>query len=117
MKTALLQRFVALVDEDVHFPRAADALGIPLASLYSSIDKLEAEVGHPLFTRTKSGMVLTGRRRSFFSTRRSGRSPHAPPPVAKPVVPAGGKAKASKGKGRTPAVKGQPKPYKKRQGR
>ncbi|VXB10826.1 Transcriptional regulator (fragment) [Frigoribacterium sp. 9N] len=33
------------------------------------------------------------------------------------VRPAGGKAKASKGKGRTPAVKGQPKPFKKRQGR
>ena len=29
----------------------------------------------------------------------------------------GGKAKASKGKGRAPIVKGQPKPYKKRQGR
>jgi len=41
----------------------------------------------------------------------------AAPPVEKPVVPAGGKAKASKGKGRAPSVKGQPKPFKKRQGR
>ena len=42
-------------------------------------------------------------------------SPSTPP--APPAPPAGGKAKASKGKGRTPAVKGQPKPFKKRQGR
>jgi len=41
----------------------------------------------------------------------------APAPAEKPVVPAGGKAKASKGRGRAPVVKGQPKPYKKRQGR
>ncbi|HEY9308591.1 MAG TPA: LysR family transcriptional regulator, partial [Microbacterium sp.] len=46
----LLRRFVA-VAEELHFPRAAEALGIPLASLYTSIEKLEAEVGHPLFTR------------------------------------------------------------------
>lgn len=41
----------------------------------------------------------------------------APPPAPKTVAQAGGKAKASKGKGRAPIVKGQPKPYKKRQGR
>ena len=59
MKLAQLKRFVALVDEDMHFPRAADALGIPLASLYTSMEKLEAEVGHPLFTNTKDGKALT----------------------------------------------------------
>ena len=37
--------------------------------------------------------------------------------AAPKAAPAGGKAKANKGKGRAPIVKGQPKPYKKRQGR
>ena len=116
MKVSLLQRFVALVDEDVHFPRAAEALGIPLASLYSSIDKIEAEVGYPLFTRTKEGMALTTPGALLFEEARR-QIAAAPPPTAKPSIPAGGKAKASKGKGRAPAVKGQSKPYKKRQGR
>ena len=34
-----------------------------------------------------------------------------------PAAPAGGKAKASKGTGRTPIVKGEPRPYKNRQSR
>ena len=116
MNLTQLQRFVALVDDDVHFPRAAQTLGIPLASLYSSIEKLEAEVGQPLFTRTKSGMELTGAGTLLLDEAKA-QIAAAPPPAAKPVVPAGGKAKASKGKGRAPAVKGQPKPFKKRQGR
>lgn len=112
----LLQRFVALVDDGVHFPRAAQSLGIPLASLYSSVEKLETEVGHPLFTRTKTGLVLTGAGELLLEEAKA-QIASAPPPAAKKVVPAGGKAKASKGKGRTPVVKGQPKPFKKRQGR
>jgi len=110
----LLRRFVA-VAEELHFPRAADALDIPLASLYSSIEKLEAEVGHPLFTRqgetqlTKFGIILLDEAREEIAA--------APAPAEKSVAKAGGKAKASKGKGRAPIVKGQPKPYKKRQGR
>ncbi|MGZ8804804.1 MAG: helix-turn-helix domain-containing protein [Microbacterium sp.] len=114
MNTTLLLRFVA-VAEELHFPRAAEALHIPLASLYSSIDKLEAEVGHPLFTRehgrtqlTKAGVALLADAKAEIAA--------APVPAKKPVA-AGGKAKASKGKGRAPAVKGQPKPFKKRQGR
>jgi hypothetical protein len=115
VKIALLRRFVVAAEE-LHFPRAAQDLGIPLPSLYSSIDKLEAEVGHPLFTRdgaapqlTKAGELLLEEARRQIAA--------APAPAATPVVKAGGKAKASKGKGRAPAVKGQPKPYKKRQGR
>ena len=110
----LLRRFVA-VAEELHFPRAADNLNIPLASLYSSIEKLETEVGHPLFTRsgetrlTKVGNLLLQEARDELAA--------APNPAGESVTPAGGKAKASKGKGRAPAVKGQPKPYKKRQGR
>jgi hypothetical protein len=112
----LLQRFVTVVAHDLHFPRAADALGIPLAALYSSIDKLETEVGHPLFTRNKSGWLLTPAGTLLLEEAKR-RIAVEPAPAAKPVVPAGGKAKASKGKGRAPAVKGQPKPFKKRQGR
>ena len=114
MNITLLQRFVAAAEE-LHFPRAAKALGIPLPSLYSSIDKLEAEVGHPLFTRegrrtglTQAGVLLLAEAKDQIA---------ASPPPQKRIAPAGGKAKASKGKGRAPAVKGQPKPFKKRQGR
>lgn len=114
MNITQLVRFVA-VAEELHFPRAANRLGIPLASLYSSIEKLEAEVGHPLFTRehgatrlTQAGVLLLAEAKEQIA---------AAPPAEKPIVPAGGKAKASKGKGRAPSVKGQPKPFKKRQGR
>lgn len=116
MNLTLLQRFVAVVAEDAHVPRAAAALGIPLASLHSSIDKLEDEVGHPLFTRAKAGWTLTPAGGLLLEEARRQISA-APAPAEKPAVPAGGKAKASKGKGRAPAVKGQPKPFKKRQGR
>ena len=116
MNISLLVRFVA-VAEELHFPRAARALGIPLASLYSSISKLEHEVGAPLFIRDSSnGTRLTKAGTLFLATARD-EIASAPAPAEKPVVPAGGKAKASKGKGRAPAVKGQPKPFKKRQGR
>jgi hypothetical protein len=116
VKIADLQRFVALVDNDLHFPRAADALGIPLPSLYSSIDRLEVEVGHPPIageganrTLTPAGALLLEEAKRQIAA--------APPSAPKTASKAGGKAKASKGKGRAPIVKGQPKPYKKRQGR
>lgn len=114
MKIALLRRFVVLADE-LHFPRAAASLGIPLASLYTSIDKIEEEIGHPVIHRegttrlTAVGELLLVEARETIAG--------APEPVAKKPAPAGGKAKASKGRGRAPIVKGQPKPYKKRQGR
>lgn len=116
MNIALLRRFVALADADLHAPRAAQALGIPLASLYTSIDKLEAEVGHPLVTRSKAGWTLTPAGKLLLVEAQE-RIAAAPPPAAQPNRPAGGKAKASKGKGRAPVVKGEPKPFKKRQGR
>lgn len=114
MNITLLQRFV-VVAEELHFPRAAATLGIPLAALYTSIEKLETEVGQPLITRgnptrltTVGAMFIDEARATIAAT---------PAPAEKPRAPAGGKAKASKGKGRAPVVKGQPKPYKKRQGR
>lgn len=114
MNITLLRRFVA-VAEELHFPRAAEKLGIPLAALYTSIDKLEEEVGHPVFNRdgatrlTKVGELLLVEAKKEVAA--------APAAAYKPKVATGGKAKASKGKGRAPVVKGQPKPYKKRQGR
>ncbi|MGN8024775.1 LysR family transcriptional regulator [Microbacterium sp. 22242] len=114
MNITQLRRFVA-VAEELHFPRAAGRLGISLPALYSSIEKLEEEVGHPLVVRggdtrlTKAGILLLPEARERIAA--------APPAAPKPMTPPGGKAKASKGKGRAPAVKGQPKPYKKRQGR
>lgn len=115
MNITLLVRFVA-VAEELHFPRAAKALDIPLASLYSSIAKLEEQVGAPLFVRNSAETRPTEAGALFLVTARE-EIAAAPAPAVKPVVPAGGKAKASKGNGRAPAVKGQPKPYKKRQGR
>jgi len=114
VKIALLRRFVVLAEE-LHFPRAAEKLGIPLASLHTSIDKLEEEVGHPVIHResptrlTKIGELLLVEAQQTVAA--------APAPAPKQQGPGGGKAKASKGKGRAPIVKGQPKPYKKRQGR
>jgi len=116
VKIAQLRRFAAVVAADVHFPRAAETLGIPLASLYTSMEKLEAEVGHPLFTQTKDGKGLTPAGRLLIDEAER-RIAAAPAPAPKAAPKAGGKAKASKGTGRAPAVKGQPKPYKQRQGR
>ena len=88
VKISDLQRFVALVDEDVHFPRAAEALGIPLPSLYSSMDKLEAEVGHPLFTNTKNGPILTPAGTLLLDEAKR-QIAAAPAPVEKPKAPGG----------------------------
>lgn len=114
MKIALLRRFVVLAEE-LHFPRAAEALGIPLASLHTSIDKLEQEVGHPIIHRESPTRLTPVGELLLVEAR--GKIAAAPEPVKNAPAPAGGKAKASKGKGRAPIVKGQPKPYKKRQGR
>ncbi|WP_394278494.1 LysR family transcriptional regulator [Microbacterium sp.] len=114
MNVTHLQRFVAIA-EHLHFPRAAIALGIPLASLYTSLDKLKEEVGHPLVNRDKpTTLTPAGAALAKDAPRLIA---EAPEPPAAPPKPAGGKAKAAKGKGRAPIVKGQPKPYKKRQGR
>ncbi|WP_167051899.1 LysR family transcriptional regulator [Salinibacterium sp. ZJ77] len=114
MKIAHLRRFVA-VAEELHFPRAAEALGIPLASLYTAIEKLEAEAGQQLITRGQNSQ-LTPAGRALLAEARAMIAAAGPEPEST-STPAGGKAKASKGVGRAPSVKGQPKPYKKRQGR
>lgn len=109
-----LQRFVA-VAEELHFPRAAATLGIPVTSLRSSVEKLEEEVGQPLFF--PNGATRLTEVGALFLVDAKRQIAAAPAPEKKPKAPAGGKAKANKGKGRAPVVKGQPKPYKKRQGR
>ena len=107
-------RFVAAAEE-LHFPRAAESLGISLPALYSGIQKVENEVGFPLFTREGGKTALTPAGEVFLdeARRQIAETPTSVPKLA----PAGGKAKASKGKGRAPVVKGEPKPFKKRQGR
>ncbi|WP_295787098.1 LysR family transcriptional regulator [uncultured Microbacterium sp.] len=114
MKLEHLVRFAALAEE-LHFPRTAEKLGIPLPSLYTTLDKLEEEVGQPLVQRTPPTRLLPAGTLLLEEARR--RIADAPPPAPKQKAAGGGKAKASKGKGRAPIVKGQPKPYKKRQGR
>lgn len=114
MKISLLRRYV-VVAQDLHFPRAALALNIPLASLYTSIEKLEEEVGEQLIVRganahlTPTGVLFLEEAHRLIA--------QAPAPTQTQKAQGSGKAKASKGKGRTPRVKGQPVTYKKRQGR
>ncbi|MDQ1112326.1 hypothetical protein QE418_001774 [Microbacterium testaceum] len=114
MKLEHLVRFAALAEE-LHFPRAADKLRIPLASLYTTVDKLEEEVGQPLVQRTAPTRLLPAGELLLEEAHR--RIADAPPAAPRQKAPGGGKAKANKGKGRAPIVKGEPKPYKKRQGR
>jgi DNA-binding transcriptional LysR family regulator len=114
VKLAHLTRFVA-VAEELHFPRAAERLGIPLASLYTSVSALEAEVGAALFGKQGGKTTLTGAGVALLPEAHKRIAAAPAPPATAPR--AGGKAKAAKGKGRAPVVKGQPKPYKKRQGR
>ncbi|QLD10761.1 LysR family transcriptional regulator [Microbacterium oleivorans] len=114
MKIRDLAHFVAAA-EALHFPRAAEKLGISLPVLYSSIERLEDEVGHPLFVKDGARPRLTPAGALLLDDAREAVA--AAPPAPKQKSTGGGKAKASKGSGRAPIVKGQPKPYKKRQGR
>jgi len=110
VKTSHLRHFLVAA-EVLHFPVAADKLGISRQKLESSI-----EVGQRLFDRDASPYRLTkAGQAAVLVAEDELSSPSTPPEPPRP--PAGGKAKASKGKGRAPAVKGQPKPFKKRQGR
>jgi hypothetical protein len=114
VKINQLRHFVAAAEE-LHLARAADKLDIPLAMMNSSIAAIETEIGQPVFVRTGEGTKLTKIGQVLLEDARA-EIAAAPAPVKKPTN-AGGKAKASKGKGRAPSVKGEPKPFKKRQGR
>lgn len=115
MKITHLRHFVA-VAEKLHFVRAADSLGISRVKLDSSIQTLETQVGSDLFDRNEETTTLTRAGRELLDQARIEIAEFEDRPQAAPA-PAGGKAKASKGKGRAPTVKGEPRPYKNRQSR
>lgn len=115
MKITHLRYFVA-VAEELHFVRAADALGISRAKLDSSIRALEAEIGSDLFDRRQETTIITGAGEALLERAKIELAEFDDRPPA-PIAPPGGKAKASKGKGRAPIVKGEPRPYKNRQSR
>ena len=115
MKITHLRHFVA-VAEELHFIRAADSLRISRARLDSSIRALETQVGADLFDRRQESTTLTEvgvalLEQAHIELAEFDTRPPAPP------APPGGKAKASKGTGRAPIVKGEPRPYKNRQSR
>ena len=85
-------------------------------TLLNSVRILEAELGSDLFDRSADTTVLTEAGVALLATARiqiAKADAHAEAVAPKP----GGKAKASKGKGRTPAVKGERRPGKRRQSR
>ncbi|MCU1528534.1 MAG: LysR family transcriptional regulator [Frondihabitans sp.] len=116
MKTSQLEHFVVAADE-LHFVRASQRLGISRQKLMSSIAAVEREYGgRPLFDPQASETRLTrAGEQAVVQAKLELAKPSTPPPA--PPRPPGGKAKASKGQGRAPVVKGEPKPFKKRQGR
>lgn len=110
-----LRQFVAAA-QHLHFAHAARALGIPRASLIASIRIMEEQLGYELFDTAATSTRLTAAGVAFLADaqRQLDRSAVA---AAASVAKPGGKAKASKGKGRAPAVKGERKPGRPRQGR
>ena len=111
MEISQLKHFLAVGDEG-DFSRAANAEHVSRATIQASVAALEEERGEQLIAVGDEGVTLTDAGLAFRREARA-RVAKAPPPAPK----AGGKAKASKGKGRAPVVKGEPKPFKKRQGR
>jgi DNA-binding transcriptional LysR family regulator len=109
--TNRLRHFLALAAEG-HYSRAANREHVSRATIQASVAALEAECGRVLVREQDDGVALTEEGLVFLedAAARVSSEPAAP-------VNRGGKAKASKGKGRAPVVKGEPKPFKKRQGR
>ena len=111
-----LRHFVAAA-RHLHFAHAARELGVPRSTVVASVRLLEAQLGHPLFDDSASSTTLTAEGEAFLvdAQRQLDASAKA---AARNVAAPGGKAKASKGKGRAPAVKGErKKPGGKRTGR
>ncbi len=116
MDTIALRRFVVAAEE-LHFAHAAKHLNIPRSTLIASVRELEKELGTPLFDMNASKTTLTARGLDLLAEEQRKQAATAASVVQNKPQPAGGKAFASKGKGRTPAVKGQPRPGKRRQSR
>ncbi|CAN5584462.1 hypothetical protein BH09ACT4_BH09ACT4_15850 [soil metagenome] len=115
MDHTLLRRFAAAA-RLLNFAHAARELDIPRSRLIASIRLIEAELGYELFDTSASTTQLTAAGEAFRTDaeRQLGKSAKA---AAASIAKPGGKAKASKGKGRAPAVKGERKPGRMRQGR
>jgi DNA-binding transcriptional LysR family regulator len=115
MDHTLLKRFSAAA-RHLHFAHAARELGIPRSTLIASIRLMEEQVGYELFDSTASSTMLTPKGEAFLADAQRQLDASAKA-AAKNVAAPGGKAKANKGKGRAPAVKGEKKPGRQRQGR
>ena len=115
MDHRLLAQFAASA-RHLHFAHAAKELGVPRSTVVAGIRALEAQLGYPLFDTSASTTTLTPEGKAFFveAQRQLDASAKA---AARDRPAPGGKAKASKGKGRAPAVKGERKPGRPRQGR
>ncbi|TFC80036.1 LysR family transcriptional regulator [Cryobacterium sp. TMS1-20-1] len=123
MDITLLAHFVAAA-EAPDFARAAQTLGVSRDTLSASVKRVEAELGYALFDRAAESTTLTEIGAAFLDdarlelTEAAGRGAQAGGGSRRSGGSGGGgKAKANKGKGRAPAVKGQPKLGKKRQSR
>lgn len=116
MDTTLLRRFVTTA-EATNWGAAAKTLNMTRATLLISIRTLEEEIGGELFVTVDDVPTLTSTGLELLEVARPVvRKPAASaPPKAR--AKAGGRAKASKGQGRAPAVKGAPKPKGRRQSR
>lgn len=115
VNSELLRHFVAAA-EQLHFAHAARSQGVSRATLIASIKELEAELGYPLFDYTAQTTTLTPAGEALLQKTQIERAQSAANAAAT-VAPPGGKAKASKGKGRAPAVKGAPRTGRRRQSR
>ncbi|WP_395638674.1 LysR family transcriptional regulator [Pseudolysinimonas sp.] len=110
-----LRRFVAAA-RHLHFAHAARELGIPRPTLIVAIKEMEAQLGHELFDSSAPTTRLTpaGEELLVDAERQLERSREA---AAASAPKPGGKARATKGVGRAPAVKGARTPGRPRQGR
>ena len=115
MDHAQLRRFTAAA-RHLHFAHAARDLGIPRPTLIAAIKAMEAELGYELFESGASTTRLTAAGEALLVDAERQLAKSAAAAAASAAKP-GGKAKASKGKGRAPAVKGERKPGRPRQGR
>jgi DNA-binding transcriptional LysR family regulator len=113
--STLLRHFEAAAEE-LHFAHAAKRVDVPRSSLLLSIRALEDELGYDLFDKSAQTTVLTPEGEAFLVDAQRQLKQMAASARANVAAP-GGKAKASKGKGRAPAVKGERKPGKRRQSR